>query len=89
MFVSLAMLTAKYITIYRKQRWEKGGVFDLAQDKANKKNKFKIKNFKVKNIGQNSINPKYKEKAEQDADLLNGRLLVLKYEDQKSLKKSK
>ena len=65
LFVSLAMLSAKNndITIFRKQRWEKGGVVDLAQDNAKKKNKFKIKNFKVKNRGQNLINPKYKEKA--------------------------
>ena len=74
LFVSLAMLTAKANgqngsnkdmdkPILRWQRWEKGGVVDLAQENAKKKAKFKIKNFKPKNRGQNMINPKYKEKA--------------------------
>ena len=74
LFVSLAMLSAKSYgkngdykdvekTIFRNQRWEKGGVVDLAQENAKKKTKFKIKNFKAKNRGQNMINPKYKEKA--------------------------
>ena len=71
LFVSLAMLSAKNRNgtnkeekpILRKNRWEKGGVVDLAPDDIKKKTKFKIKNFKVKNRGQNMINPKYKEKA--------------------------
>ena len=73
LFVSLAMLSAKNNgrnglkeedkTILRRNRWEKGGVVDLAQENAKKKAKFKIKNFKAKNRGQNMINPKYKEKA--------------------------
>ena len=69
LFVSLAMLKAKNnkntddIIMRRIDRWEKGGVVDLAQENAKKKNQFKIKNFKPKNRGQNMINPKYKEKA--------------------------
>ena len=75
LFVSLAMLSAKANNkngglskeedrlMYRHYRWEKGGVVDLAQENAKKKAKFKIKNFKPKNRGQNTVNPKYKEKA--------------------------
>ena len=67
LFVSLAMLSAKENgetrTILRRMRLEKGGVVDLAQENAKKKNKFKIKNFKGAKRGQNMINPKYKEKA--------------------------
>ena len=67
LFVSLAMLSAKENgenrTILRRMRLEKGGVVDLAQENAKKKNKFKIKNFKGTKRGQNMINPKYKEKA--------------------------
>ena len=67
LFVSLAMLSAKANgeerTILRRMRLEKGGVVDLAQENAKKKNKFKIRKFKATNRGQNMINPKYKEKA--------------------------
>ena len=67
LFVSLAMLSAKENgetrTILRRMRLDKGGVVDLAQENAKKKNKFKIKNFKGTKRGQNMINPKYKEKA--------------------------
>ena len=63
LFVSLAMLSAKDRTILRRMRLDKGGVVDLAQENAKKKNKFKIKKLKAKNRGQIMINPKYKEKA--------------------------
>ena len=63
LFISLAMLSAKDRTILRRMRLEKGGVVDLAQENAKKKNKFKIKKMKAKNRGQIMINPKYKEKA--------------------------
>ena len=66
LFVSLAMLKAKENgekVILRRMRLDKGGVVDLAQEKAKKKNKFKIKNFKGAKRGQIMINPKYKEKA--------------------------
>ena len=57
------MLSAKDKTILRRMRLDKGGVVDLAQENAKKKNQFKIKKMKGKNRGQNMINPKYKEKA--------------------------
>ena len=66
LFVSLAMLSAKNPedrTILRRMRLDKGGVVDLAQENAKKKNKFKIRKVKANNRGQNMINPKYKEKA--------------------------
>ena len=63
LFVSLAMLSGKENVMLRGMRLEKGGVVDLAQENAKKKNKFVIKKFKGKNRGQNMINPKYKEKA--------------------------
>ena len=72
LFVSLSLMSAKALNkngkdddkvIYRRFRWEKGGVVDLAPEKTKKQNKFKVKNFKTKNRGQNMINPKYKEKA--------------------------
>ena len=63
LFISLAMLSAKDRTILRRMRLDKGGVVDLAQENAKKKNQFKIKKMKGKNRGQNMINPKYKEKA--------------------------
>ena len=68
--VSLAMMSAKGLntedrTILRKNRIEKGGVVDLAQEKI-KKNKFKIKKAtKITGGGKTIIksNPKYREKA--------------------------
>ena len=56
-------MLSKENVMLRGMRIEKGGVVDLAQENAKKKNKFVIKKFKGKNRGQNMINPKYKEKA--------------------------
>ena len=70
LLVSLAMMSGKGLntedkTILRRNRIEKGGVVDLAQEKI-KKNKFKIiKASKVSGGGKTIIksNPKYREKA--------------------------
>ena len=76
LYLSLAMLSSKGLntedrTIFRKMRFDKGGVVDLAQEQINKKgNQFKIKNTKHRNLerknNKNSnlyINPKFREKA--------------------------
>ena len=69
LYVSLAMMASKGLNtedrlIFRKDRFgPKGGVVDLAQEKLNKKNKFKIKKAKAVGRGHNLINPKYREKA--------------------------
>ena len=69
LLISLAMMSGKGpngedMTILRKNRNEKGGVVDLAQEEM-KKNKFKIK--KASKVSGNSniikTNPKYREKA--------------------------
>ena len=70
LLVSLAMMSSKGPntedrTILRKNRNEKGGVVDLAQEKI-KKNKFKIKKAaKVGGCGKTffNLNPKFREKA--------------------------
>ena len=68
LYVSLAMIAGKGLNtedkvIYRKDRFYKGGVVDLAQEKLAKKAKFKIKKVKATGRGHNTINPKYREKA--------------------------
>ena len=67
LYVSLAMIAGKGLNtedkvIYRKDRFYKGGVVDLAQEKLAKK-AFKIKKVKATGRGHNTINPKYREKA--------------------------
>ena len=68
LYVTLALLSAKgpnaeNRTIFRKNRMEKGGVVDLAQETIQKKNKFKITKVKATGRGTIVINPKYREKA--------------------------
>ena len=69
LYVSLAMMASKGINtedrlIFRRNRLGgKGGVVDLAQEKLEKKGKFKIKKVKATGRGPNHVNPKYREKA--------------------------
>ena len=72
LYLSLAMISSKGPhcedrIILRKMRFDKGGVVDLAQESRKKKDQFKIKQFRRKNIsGTGSkmlLNPKYRDSA--------------------------
>ena len=68
-YVSLAMISSKGLKtedriIFRRMRFEKGGVVDLAQEARNKKKKYKIRKVsRSPGLNKSSINPKYREKA--------------------------
>ena len=72
LYISLAMISSKGLNsedrkIYRRMRFEKGGVVDLAQeDRKKEKSKFKIRKAKQKAKGGDRVlntNPKYREQA--------------------------
>lgn len=73
LYLSLAMISSKGPNcedriILRKMRYDKGGVVDLAQDTAKKKDQFRIRKFKRKNIvtaspPKNIFHPKYRDSA--------------------------